>query len=167
MQYKIEDSFDVSAERYWSAFFSDEYRLALWPALDIDCKVLRLERKGEGENLTITREQHLTPRREVPAIIAKLVKGAISYTELNEFTAKTNSMRTTTTPSFLGDKIRSVGTYRLEVLGPEKVNRVWDAELSCSIPLVGGKIEKILVEEVRESYRRATEFTRRWHREHP
>lgn len=166
MQYKIEDVFDVSADRYWDAFFSEEYSRALWPALEIDCKVLRLERKGEGAELTIVREQFLTPRREVPAIMAKFVKGAISYTELNEFTARTNTMRTTTTPSFMADKIRTVGTYRLEILGPEKVNRVWDAEVSCSIPLLGGKIEKMLVDEVRESYRKATEFTRRWHAEH-
>jgi hypothetical protein len=166
MKYTIEDTFDVSPARYWQVFFDDEYNRALWPYLNIECKPLKLERTGEGDDLRIVREQHLTPKREVPAIIAKFVKGAISYTERNEFTARTNSMRTTTTPSFMADKIHTVGTYRLDVLGPEKVNRVWEGEIDVSIPLVGGKVEKLLAEEVRDSYKRATEFTRKWHAEH-
>jgi hypothetical protein len=46
------------------------------------------------------------------------------------------------------------------------VNRIWDGNCEVGIPLVGGKVEKILVDEVKESYRKATAFTRKWHAEH-
>ena len=167
MKYRIEDTFDVSAEHYWKTFFDQEFNAALWPALDIQWEPLELDRKGEGSDLVIVRKQRLTPKREMPAIIAKFVKGKLSYVEENVFTAANNTMKTTTTPSFMADKIDTSGTFRIEVLGPNKVNRIWDGNCEVGIPLVGGKVEKILVEEVRESYRKATEFTRKWHAAHP
>ncbi|MBK6921982.1 MAG: DUF2505 domain-containing protein [Deltaproteobacteria bacterium] len=167
MKYTIEDTFDVSAAHYWSVFFSDEFNRELWPALDITCEPLSLERTGEGDALEIRREQRLTPRREVPAIIQKFVKGGFSYVEKNHFKARENLMRTVTVPSFMAEKIQTHGTYRLEPLGESRVKRVWEGTLECSIALIGGKIEKLLVDEVRESYRKATDFTRAWHAKHP
>ncbi|HET6585567.1 MAG TPA: DUF2505 domain-containing protein [Nannocystaceae bacterium] len=167
MKYRIEDTFDVSAERYWATFFDEEFNRALWKELDIEWEPLELDRKGEGADLVVTRRQRLTPKREMPAIIAKFVKGKLSYVEHNVFTASNNTMKTTTTPSFMADKIDTNGVFRIEVVGPDKVNRVWDGNCEVSIPLVGGKVEKLLVDEVRESYRKATAFTRKWHAEHP
>ncbi|MCA9650979.1 MAG: DUF2505 domain-containing protein [Myxococcales bacterium] len=167
MEYRIEDTFDASAERYWDFFFSEPYNAAMWPALDIKWELLVLERKGEGPSLEIHREQRLTPRREVPGFIKKLVDGAITYVEKNDFVAAKNTMKTVTIPGFAADRIRTEGIYRLEVLGPSKVKRVWEGLCECRIPLLGGKVEKQLVEEVRESYRRATDFTRKWIAEHP
>lgn len=167
MKYTIEDTFDVSAARYWEAFFDDAYGAALWPALDIRCEKLKFERVGEGDALEIHREQRLTPNREIPALLQKFIKGGFSYVERNDYKAREGQMRTVTTPSFMADKITTHGVYRVEVLGPSRCKRVWDGEINCAIPLLGGKIEKILVDEVRESYRKATDFTRRWHTEHP
>ena len=76
-------------------------------------------------------------------------------------------MKTVTIPGFAADRIHTVGTYRLEPLGPDRVKRVWEGVCECKIPLLGGKVEKHLVDEVRESYRRATVFTRRWIADHP
>lgn len=167
MEYRIEDTFDCSAERYWEIFFSDEYNAGLWPALDIKREVLAFERKGEGPSLRIHREARLVPQREVPVFIKKLVSGAITYVEKNDYVAADNAMRTVTIPGFAADRITTTGTYRLEPLGPARCKRVWEGVCECRIPLVGGKVEKQLVDEVRESYRRATDFTRKWIADHP
>lgn len=167
MEYRIEDTFDVSAERYWEIFFSDEYNAGLWPALDIQRELLVFERKGEGPELRIHRKQRLVPQREVPGFIKKLVSGAITYVEKNDFVAADNAMRTVTIPGFAADRITTTGTYRLEPLGANGCKRIWEGVCECRIPLVGGKVEKQLVDEVRESYRRATDFTRKWIAEHP
>ena len=167
MEYRIEDEFDVGAQRYWDVFFDVAYSTALWETLDIGWELLLLERKGEGADLVIERKQRLTPRREVPGFLSKFVADKIAYTEHNVFTAKTNVMKTKTTPSFMADKIVTEGVYRLDVLGDHKVRRVWEGRAEAKIPLLGGRVEKHLVEEIRESYRRATAFTRKWHAEHP
>lgn len=167
MKYTIEDNFDVSAEHYWKTFFDEEFNRALWPALDIVWEPISLDRRGEGESLEITRVQKLAPRREVPALIKSFVKGGFSYTEKNEFKARENKMRTVTTPSFMAEKITTNGIYRLEPLGPQRVKRIWEGTMEVDIALIGGKVEKMLVEEIRESYRKATDFTRKWHAAHP
>jgi hypothetical protein len=167
MEYRIEDTFDASAERYWEILFSDEYNAELWPALDIVRELLVFERKGEGPSLRIHREQRLVPQREVPGLIKKFVSGAITYTEKNDFVAADNTMRTVTIPGFAADRITTTGMYRLEPLGANRCKRIWDGVMECRIPLVGGKVEKLLVDEVRESYRRATDFTRKWIADHP
>lgn len=167
MKYRIEDDFDVSAQRYWDVFFDETYNAALWPGLDIQHELLKLDKTGEGADLVIVREQRLTPKREVPGFLAKFVADKISYVEKNHFTRRTNTMKTVTIPSFMAEKITTEGTYRLEELGPNKVRRIWDGTFECRVPLIGGRVEKHLVEEIRESYRRATAFTRKWHAEHP
>ncbi|MEM9453630.1 MAG: DUF2505 domain-containing protein [Myxococcota bacterium] len=166
MEYRIEDTFDVSAERYWEMFFSEEYNSALWPALDIGWELLSFERSGEGPQTRIHREQRLTPNREVPKLISKFVSGAITYVEKNDFVAADNAMKSVTIPGFAADRINTVGTYRVEPLGDAKCKRVWDGVCECRIPLIGGKVEKMLVEEVHESYRRTTDFTRDWIAKH-
>ena len=167
MDYTIEDDFDVSAERYWEVFFSEEYNAAMWPALEIEHELLMLERTGEGADLKIERKQRLTPKREVPGFLKKFVADKIAYTEHNHFSRKDNVMKTVTTPSFMAEKIKTEGVYRLVELGPNKVRRIWEGSAKVSVPLLGGRIEKHLVGEIRESYRKATEFTRKWHKEHP
>ncbi|MCA9704798.1 MAG: DUF2505 domain-containing protein [Myxococcales bacterium] len=167
MEYRIEDTFDVSADRYWEMFFSEEYNAALWPALDIGWELLAFERTGEGAQTRIHREQRLTPRREVPKFLSKLVSGAITYLEKNDYVAADGAMKTVTIPGFAADRIHTVGTYRVVPLGAQQCKRVWEGVADCKIPLVGGKIEKHLVEEIRESYRRTTAFTRKWLAEHP
>ncbi|MCX4247505.1 DUF2505 domain-containing protein [Paraliomyxa miuraensis] len=167
MEYRIEDDFDVSAERYWEIFFSDDYNEGLWPALDIKRELLKFDRQGEGAALRIHREQRLTPQREVPAFVKKLVSGAITYVEKNEFVAADSVMKTITIPGFAADRITTTGTYRLVPKGPGRCSRVWEGVCECRIPLLGGKVEKHLIDEVRESYRRATVFTRTWIAEHP
>lgn len=162
MKYTITDDFKTSAKRYWEVFFDDAYNEALFRHLRIGRQVLECTREGEGDSLVIRRRQILTPQREAPKIFKKLIKGAISYTENNTFTARDNRIQVETIPGFAADKLTTRGTYRIEVLGPEQVRRIFDGECTCRIPLIGGKIERTIVDEVRASYRDTTDFTRQW-----
>lgn len=167
MKYTIADEFETTPQRYWEVFFDEEYNRRLFEALKIGREVLEDRREGEGDALEIRRKLRLTPQREVPAALQRFVKGAIAYVEDNHFRARTNAMEVVTTPSMLADSIVTRGTYRLEVAGPRRVRRIWDGEVSVKIPLVGGKAEKMLVDEVTASYKATTDFTRRWLAEHP
>ncbi len=166
MEYTIRDTFEVSAERYWDIFFSDDYNAGLWPAIAVDWKPLKFEREGEGRSLKIVREQELTPHRQAPKAIQKLVKGTITYVEKNRFDAASNAMNTVTVPNFMADRIDNHGVYRLQDAGAGKVERIWEGVCKAKIPLLGGQIEKYLVSEIKESYRKATEYTHRYLAEH-
>lgn len=164
MEYTISDDFNVSVDQYWEVFFSEAYNTELWPALDIVWEPAKFERKGEGKDLVIERESKLTPKREVPALLKKLVKGAITYVERNTYRASTSSMETVTIPNFGADRIDNHGVYKIVDAGSGKCTRIWEGYCKCKIPLLGGKVEQFLVGEIKESYRRATEFTRDFHR---
>ena len=160
MEYTIRDTFDVGAERYWDIFFSDAYNAGLWPAIDVDFKSIKFERTGEGQSLAIVREQELTPHRQAPKAIQKMVKGTISYIEKNDFKAASNAMKTVTIPNFMADRIDNHGVYRLQPISDDKVERIWEGVCKAKVPLLGGQIEKYLVGEIEESYRKATAYTR-------
>lgn len=167
MRYTISDDFETSLEHYWQVFFDDAYNAELYKRLRVGREVLDVQKEGEGESLVIRRKVKLSPQREVPALVAKFVKGAITYTEQGVFTARTNTLEIVTIPGFMADQLTTRGTYKVQSLGPNKVRRTWDGEISCKIPLLGGKVEKHIVEEVTQSYRDTTEFTRKWLVDHP
>lgn len=162
IKYRIEDEFETTVDAYWEMFFSDAYNDALWEHLDIDRTQTEFRREGEGDAEVIHRRQQLTPRREVPKVLKKMVGDAISYEEINVFRRKDSAMQVTTIPNFMGDKFDAVGTYTIKEVSPGKVVRIWEAHCSCSVPLVGRKIAQHVVDEVHDSYERTTAFTRKW-----
>jgi hypothetical protein len=166
IKYRIEDEFETTVDGYWEMFFSDDYNDGLWEFLDIDREQVEFRKEGEGADEVIHRRQKLVPRREVPKVLKKVVGDAIAYEEVNVFRRKASTMEVTTIPNFLSDKFDAKGTYEVKEIGPGRVIRIWEAYCSCKVPLVGGKIEQHIVGEVQDSYRRTTEFTRRWLAQH-
>ncbi len=161
MEYTIRDTFDVSADRFWEVFFSDAYNDGLWPAIEVDYKQLKFERTGEGKELRIIREQELTPHRQAPKVIQKLVKGTvIHYVEANDYDASKSSMDIVTTPNFAADRVHNTGVFSVKDAGDGKCERTWAGVCNVKIPLIGGQVEKYLVSEIQESYRKATAYTR-------
>ena len=166
INYEIVDEFATTPQKYWDMFFSEEYNRALWQHLDIEWDLVKLERTGEGDNEVIHRIQRLTPKRDVPAALRRLVKDAVSYEERNVFRRRDSIMEVVTIPNFFGDKFDAKGTYELVAKGDNKLDRIWKANCKCSVPLVGGKVEKHVVEEVKRSYQASTKFTRQYIAEH-
>ena len=162
IEYEIRDPFATTPDKYWDMFFSDAYNAALWKHLDIEREVLEFERKGEGPDETIRRVQRLTPKRDVPSALRKLVKDAIQYEERNTWRRGDNLMHVVTIPNFFADKFTTKGTYQLRALGDGKLERIWKASCECRVALVGGKVEKHVVEEVKRSYQATTIFTRKY-----
>jgi hypothetical protein len=162
IEYEIVDEFPTTPDKYWDMFFSDAYNDALWKHLDIERQVIEFRREGEGASEVIHRTQKLTPRRDVPSALRKLVKDAISYEERNVWRRADNAMQVVTIPNFFADKFTAKGVYELRPVGPDKLQRIWKASCECRVPLVGGKVEKHVVEEVKRSYQATTIFTRKW-----
>ena len=86
---------------------------ALWKTLDIERQVVEFRREGEGQDAVIHRIQRLTPKRDVPSALRRLVKDAVSYEERNVWRAKDSCMEVITIPNFFADKFAAKGTYRL------------------------------------------------------
>ena len=166
IDYEIADEFDVDVEGFWAMFFSDEYNDALWPAIDVERTQAEFRREGEGDDEVIHRVVDLVPQRDVPAALKKIVKGAIGYQERNVFRRRDNTMEVVTIPTFFSDRFESTGTFKVVPAGEGRCRRVYAGKVACSVPLVGRKVERIVVDEVEQSYTRSTAFTRKWIKDH-
>jgi hypothetical protein len=164
--YRIEDEFETTPERYWEVFFDEDYNAKLFEHLEVDRKQLEFRREGEGDDEVIHRVVTLTPRREVPAVMKKIVKTAISYEERNVFRRAKNMLDVVTVPNFMADKVTTEGKYFLETRGTNRIVRVWDGVCECRVPFVGGKVEKHLIDEIKRGYAATTIFTRKWLADH-
>ncbi len=162
MQFKIEDDFDTTVDAYWEMFFAEAYNVELFRALDITRTVIKVEPDGD----LVRREILFKPNREVPKLFKKIVKDAVEYTEHNVFDRARSVLDVRIVPAFAADKISNTGTYRVVDLGGGRVRRIYEGECTCKIPLIGGKVEKHIVGEIRESYQTTTDVTRKWLREH-
>lgn len=164
MQYRIEDDFSCDLATYWRVFFDEAYNQGLYEALNIQRELVecRPDATSLDPGAPIHRVQRLTPQREMPAVMKKVLRGTLSYLEHNDFDPSRNEIKVRTVPSLMADKITTEGIYRVQALGQDKVRRVWEGRCDCKIPLVGSKIEKVIVEEVQESYAKTTSFTREW-----
>ena len=66
-----------------------------------------------------------------------------------------------TTPSLMADKVKNEGTVRIEVLGPNKIRRTVDVQLTVKIFGVGGMVESAFEKTIRDGWRKGTEFIKR------
>ncbi|MEE9386046.1 MAG: DUF2505 domain-containing protein [Nannocystaceae bacterium] len=164
--YRVTDTFATTVPQYWSMFFDPAYNRDLYPALGMDYELLDLRREGSGVDEQIFRRIRLTPRRELPALLRRFINGTITYEERNHFVRASNRVEVETIPNYLADRFLSRGIYSIQAT-TSGVTRVWDGECECRVPLVGRKIEKFIVDEVRRGYENTTVFTRRWLAAHP
>lgn len=164
LEYTIEDEFETTVDAYWEMFFSQAYNDALWPHIDVEYE--RLEFREEDDGAVIHRRQRLTPKREIPRALKRLVNGAISYEESNVFRRADSQMKVVVTPNFMASSLDSGGTYTVVPAGEGKVRRIWKGHVACKVPMVGGTVEKTIADQVKDSYRRTTEFTRQWIADH-
>lgn len=158
MHFKFEHEFDLDAASYWDLFFSEDYNKDLYAELKMkDRKVL--EQKEEGG--VLRRTVKLVPGKEVPAIFKSIVSD-MSYTEKNVYRKERSEMEVVVEPALMKDKFDLRAVYSVKPLGDKKVRRTFEGDVNIKIMLIGGKMEKYMVDELRESYETAARVTRKW-----
>jgi hypothetical protein len=69
---------------------------------------------------------------------------------------------TTVVPSVLAGRVSIGGTVTLDVPAPDRVRRVFEGAIDVRVPLVGGRIERSIFEDMTASYELGAEITQRW-----
>ena len=155
--FKFEHDFDIDAKDYWEMFFSEPYNLDLFQGLKMRREPLELVDDGK----TIRRAQRLHPQKEIPAIFRSVVSD-MSYTEKDVFDRDESSMQVNIEPAMMKDRFDMRGVYSVKPLGPGRCRRTFEGDVKVSIMIIGGKLEKYMVDEMRASYDTATDVTRRF-----
>jgi len=158
MHYHIEHDFDIDPKGYWEIFFSDEYNVDLYAQLKMkDRQVIELKDDGN----VMVRAQRLTPTTNLPAIFQKVISDQ-TYVERNRFDRARSQMEVVIEPAMLKNKFDMRAIYAVTPLDGGRCRRSFDGDVKVSIMLLGGQIEKYMVEQLKTSYEVATRVTRDW-----
>ena len=102
----------------------------------------------------------MSPRKELPALVQKAIgQPRLSYVQEIEEDAATLSTRWKVIPDFLTEKVKCSGTSRI-VPAAGGCDRIIEGAIDVAIPLIGGTIEKQIVEQISRSYDKAAEVLR-------
>ncbi len=154
---------DCDPDTYWRCVFDDEYNTRLYRDLlkFREVTVLAQEDKGDVK----TRKLRLNPPpADLPGPVAKVV-GDLSWTEEGTFDKKTGRYRFKITPASLPEKTHISGEIWCEPRGDKKCERIAKMNVEVKVFMVGGLIEKRIIDDTKKSYEAAAKFTGEYVRE--
>ncbi len=156
MQFRFVHDFDVEPAGFWAMFFSEAFENELFRGLKMKTwKVL--ERREDGGKLH--RTVKLEPDMAVPSWATSVVKET-GYTEIDVFYRAESKMDVKIDPAVMRDRFQLQGVFAVTPLGPGRCRREFAGEIKVSVPLLGGRIEKFMVDQIRDGYDQAARITR-------
>lgn len=158
MNFSIVHEFDTDVKSYWDLFLSPPFTEALMSALKMkNYKLI----KREDDGTTFRRSQSMEPTVALPGMFASLVPN-LGYTEHDTLVWSTNTMKIAIEPATMKEKFSTTGDYIVTPIGDKRCRREFKGEVVVKVPLMGGKMEKFTVDQMKESYEVAARTTREW-----
>jgi hypothetical protein len=159
MNFSFVHEFDIDVASYWKLFLSEEFNKDMFAELKMrDYKVLKREDDGK----IFRRVQSLEPTTPIPGFLASVVKST-GYTEHDELVWATNIMDVRIETQMFKDRFKMDGKYIVTPLDEGKrCRREFRGEVKVTMPLIGGRVEKYMMEQLRDSYDVAARVTRKW-----
>ncbi|HKA86260.1 MAG TPA: DUF2505 domain-containing protein [Haliangiales bacterium] len=151
--------FDADPERYWRLFFDEPYNTDLYARLKTKDRTVLVHTEDDA---TIHFEQKVVPRRDLPGVIKKIVRGDLGYVETATYHKGKSYMDVKIEPTLFRDRTRVRARYTVTALAPGKVRRTFEGDIHVDIPLIGRRVEAAVLEDVKRSYDVAAEVTREW-----
>jgi hypothetical protein len=159
MNFNFSHDFDIDVANYWKIFLSPEFNKDMFGELKMKDYTV-LEQKDDGK--TMHRVQQCEPSTPIPGFLQSIVKST-GYTEVDTLEWATNIMDIKIETAMFKDRFHMAGKYIVTPLdGGARCRREFKGEVRVSVPLLGGKIEKFMMEQMRDSYEIAAKVTRRW-----
>lgn len=142
------------------AYFDLEHSLVQDRAAELTDRVVVEETDTETERKVTWR---VTSTRQLPVIARPFVSGGkLTFLESMTWNKTTNAITMSVVPQILGGRMQITGSYDLALVGEGKVRRVYQGTISAAIPLVGGKIERGILEAFTANMPVMTDCTQRW-----
>jgi hypothetical protein len=159
MNFSFVHEFDIDVAAYWKLFLSEPFSVDLFKELKMkEYKVLKQTDDGK----VFHREQSCEPTTPVPAFLQSIVKST-GYTEIDNLVWADNVMDVAIETAMFKDRFSMHGKYIVTPLdGGKRCRREFRGEVKVTVPLLGGKIEKYMMEQMRDAYDVAAQVTRRW-----
>ena len=157
MKFTIEHLFPCNADDLWELVHSDRYLTAIDSAAGLT-RVLLDEKTVRDE---VVQRIQFIPDRSLPAAAQKAMgMEKLIYVQEQRWRRRDLSMKWTIDLQGLTDKFRGSGRLQFSQRGKGQTHRLVEGDIRVLVPLIGGRFEKKIVEDVTKSYERAAEVTR-------
>jgi len=142
------------------AMLSDpEYAKAKYTELG-DVKFTVAEHKVDGDNLTVKVEREVTSN--MPGAAKKVLGETSSMVQTENWKAAGNGYACEMSVESPGKPLVIKVTQKITAAGDTDAEWVADFDIKASIPMLGGKIEKMVAEETKDSLAKEFAFNKEW-----
>jgi hypothetical protein len=163
--FKIVHDVGCDLSRYWDVFFDDAYNDALYKKVGVKERIWLEPPRDEGHLRHF--KLKIMPTRDLPEVVKKVIRGDLGYVETSTLDRSTNTIHVHIAPTLFTERTKFNAEYKIESLGPGKVRRIFEGDLTVEWPLVGRKIEQFILSDVERSYVIAAQHTTEWCAAHP
>lgn len=154
MRFQLKHRFDCDAATLWSITEDPEFERRLGEA-SASTRELVEQRDDDGTRYV---RRRITLQRDLPGPMKKVIGGdRITYDQETWRTG--DKLVWKIAPQVLGDRFSGEGTTKVRSV-TDGCERIIAGDLTVRVPLIGGKMEKRLVDDVSSSYERAAQIIR-------
>jgi len=158
MQFEHRHTFPYPAQQVWDLIMTEAYDqdsarlsgLTRQPLCDevVDgCRFRRIQ---------------VTSNKPLPRFMVKVIRAdRLTYTLEERYAASGMRMDWTVIPMAVSDKVVATGSFEIHPT-PQGCERLVSGRIRVSIPLVGGKIERTIADELQASYAKTAAFADSW-----
>lgn len=105
----------------------------------------------------------VTSQRQLPVIARPFVDGGkLRFLESMTWRRSDDIVETSVTPEILGGRVQIAGVYQLSQIAEGQVRRLYKGTISANMRLVGGKIERGILETISENMPAMAQCTQTW-----
>ena len=141
MRFRHELSYDAPPEQVFAMLADPEFRRASCAAMEVISAAVQLERDGDGFALVIDQQQNT---KDLPAFARTFAGESTQAIQRETWRSPTHGELSIESP---GKPASATGSIRLEPAGGG-TTEVVELDITVKVPLIGGKLEKLLAEKV-------------------
>ncbi|MGV9827608.1 DUF2505 domain-containing protein [Gordonia sp. NPDC003429] len=155
-------TYPFTVARYWEIVSTEQYWHDLLEAINsshgkLDSLTI------DGDTVTVQMQQGI-PESHLPPMVTKVRPGDLDIPRAVVFTRTGDTITGTITASISGVSAKVDGTF---TVSGNPAHADYTAEVTVAIPFVGGKIEKVVINEIGALLDAEREQTVTWAADHP
>lgn len=157
------DRYEATPDQMIAMMSDPDYLNAKYEALgDLEYEVVEQE-AGDG---TLTLKVDRTMAANLPSVAKKVLGDTSRLVQTENWDTSGDVKTATITIEAPGKPVSISGEFKLEPVGDAQCDYTASFEVKASVPLVGGKIEKIVAGETKDSLVKEEAFNSQWLAEH-
>lgn len=155
MKYQETIDYPVPCERLLGIFTQPDFVLAKYAAQGAS-NIQPLAHTHDGDTFRVTVSRDVPVQVDVPGFARSLVPSTITLIQTDTWNTRTR--RGSLDIEFKGMPVKLRCEMRLED-GPSGAHHTLDFDIRVSVPLVGGKLEKLLADDLQLKFKHDTEVS--------